>query len=165
MRSLVNTGNKCPARVAQALRGTHTHNADAHHSRNHSPNEKAHKQRSRGTHACQHVVYVNRELEPAWYAAWCHCMWLLNTCQLVNTPCPVPNRGCRFNQPSVGLKNKSWRSIPVWLHSLIIVWSSNSEMTERDGPSGCCECNYILTINRPAPHRRVCYMMTYLARF
>lgn len=35
-------------------------------------------------------------------------------------------------------------------------------MTKRDRPSGCCECNYIQTINRPAPQRRVCYMMTHL---
>ncbi len=136
---------------------TYTH---ARHSRNRSQgNENIHtsnKLAEPANRVCM-FVYVNRDL--CWYGMRprCHCMWLLNTCQVVNTPCPVPNHRCRFNQPSVRLKNKSWRSIPVWLHSLIIVWSSNSEMTKRDGPSGCYECNYILTINRPVPQRSLLY--------
>lgn len=118
---------------------------------------------SKTTHPCVCVCKLWTLLVR--YVVCCHCMWLLNTCQVVNTPCLVPNHRCRFSQFSVRLKNKSWRSIPVWLHSLIIVWSSNSKMTKRDGPSGCCECNYILTINRPIPQRRVCYMMTYRTVF
>lgn len=115
-------------------------------------------------HVCV-FVYVNCELWQYGVLSSATCMWLLNMRQVVNTHAWYTNHRCRFNQPVVRLKNKSWRSIPVWLHSLIIVWSSNFEMTEWDGPSGCCECNYILTINRPGPQRRVCYMMTYLTVF
>lgn len=65
----------------------------------------------------------------------CHpcsnCMWLLNTSQVVKSQHLIFTFRCCFIQPSVELQYKSWRSIPVRLYSLIMVWSSNCETSPR----------------------------------
>lgn len=37
------------------------------------------------------------------------------------------------------------------------MWSAISEKPKQDRPSGCCKCNYILTINRPGSQRTFLY--------